>query len=60
MKIILIGSIEEEEYEEFFNPMESPKRSPSSNYHTNAMEDLIEHFANNFNFHTIKNNKSKK
>lgn len=38
----------------------SPKKSPSSCSHSNAMKYFRKHVANNFYLHTLKKNKTKK
>jgi hypothetical protein len=39
-EIIWKGTTQEEEYEKFFTLPESPRKSLSSSYHTNAKKDL--------------------
>jgi hypothetical protein len=58
--IIQRGTIEEDEYEEFFTLSQSPIKSPSSSCHANAMNDLTKHFANNFNLWFLNENRSNK
>jgi hypothetical protein len=52
-KIIQIRTIKEEEHEELFTLLKSPRKSLSTHCHANAMKDLIEHFVDNFNLWSL-------
>jgi hypothetical protein len=73
---MISGEIHEKTYcEKFFTLLKSPKKNEvtrndrkcheniinmSTCSHSSAMENIMEHFANNFNFHPFKKNMSRK
>lgn len=54
------GAIHEEEYEEFFTPLGSPRKSPSSSSHEIAMKDLTKDSTINFKLWSLSENKIRK
>lgn len=59
-KIIQRRITQEEEHEKLFTLLKSPRKSPSSRCHANAMKDFIKHFANNFNLWSLREYRSRK
>jgi len=57
--IIRRGAIEED-YEEFFTPWKSPRKSSSFSCDANKMLDLREHSTSNFNLWSLNENKTRK
>ncbi len=59
-EIIQRKTTKEEEHEELFTPLKSPRKSPSFHCHANAMKDLTKHFADNFNLWSLQEYRSRK